>query len=88
MCLAVPGKILTIDAGDSLMRTARVSFGGVVKHVCLAYVPEARVGDYVIVHVGFAISLLDEIAARRIFEHLESLDELAEMKERSSDEVH
>lgn len=88
MCLAVPGQILSIADPESLMRTARVRFGGVVKEVCLAYVPEARVGDYVIVHVGFAISMLDEMAALRIFEHLQSLDELPEMEEQSPDEVH
>ena len=78
MCLAVPGKILTI-AGEDLMRSARVSFGGIVKEACLAYVPEANVGDYVIVHVGFAISLLDEDEALRTFEILKRMDELAEL---------
>ena len=63
MCLAVPGRVLNIE-GDTL-RMATVSFGGVTKSVSLALVPEAGVGDYVIVHVGFAISKLDEEAARR-----------------------
>jgi len=63
MCLAVPGQVVTV-ADDSL-RTATVSFGGVTKSISLALVPEAGVGDYVIVHVGFAISKLDEEAARR-----------------------
>jgi len=63
MCLAVPGQVLNI--GDDQLRTATVSFGGVTKSVSLALVPEAGVGDYVIVHVGFAISKLDEEAARR-----------------------
>lgn len=66
MCLAVPGQVLKVE-GDAL-RTATVSFGGVTKSVSLALVPEARVGDYVIVHVGFAISKLDEEAARRTLE--------------------
>lgn len=66
MCLAVPGQVLTI--GDDQLRTATVSFGGVTKSVSLALVPEAGVGDYVIVHVGFAISKLDEEAARRTLE--------------------
>lgn len=66
MCLAVPGQVLSIE-GDAL-RTATVSFGGVTKSVSLALVPEAGVGDYVIVHVGFAISKLDEEAARRTLE--------------------
>lgn len=63
MCLAVPGQVMTIE--DDPMRTASVSFAGVTKSVSLAMVPEAQVGDYVIVHVGFAISRLDEEAARR-----------------------
>lgn len=66
MCLAVPGQVLKVE-GDAL-RTATVSFGGVTKSVSLALVPEAGVGDYVIVHVGFAISRLDEAAARRTLE--------------------
>lgn len=66
MCLAIPGQVLSVG-GDSL-RTATVSFGGVTKSVSLALVPEANVGDYVIVHVGFAISKLDEEAARRTLE--------------------
>lgn len=66
MCLAVPGQVLNV--GDDPLRTATVSFGGVTKSVSLAMVPEAQVGDYVIVHVGFAISKLDEEAARRTLE--------------------
>jgi hydrogenase expression/formation protein HypC len=66
MCLAVPGQVLNIK--DDQLRTATVSFGGVTKSVSLALVPEAGVGDYVIVHVGFAISRLDEEAARRTLE--------------------
>jgi hydrogenase expression/formation protein HypC len=79
MCLAVPGKILSI-AGQDFERSARVSFGGIVKQVNLAYVPEASVDDYVIVHVGFAISLLDEQEAQRTFEYLRQMDELAELE--------
>lgn len=59
MCLAIPGRILEVTE-DGLMRMGRVDFGGVIREVCLAYVPEAQVGDYVVVHVGFAISQLDE----------------------------
>lgn len=66
MCLAVPGQVLSIK--EDTLRMAMVSFGGVTKSVSLALVPEARVGDYVIVHVGFAISKLDEEAARRTLE--------------------
>lgn len=66
MCLAVPGQVVSIE--DDPLRTAVVSFAGVIKSVSLALVPEAGVGDYVIVHVGFAISKLDEEAARRTLE--------------------
>lgn len=75
MCLAVPGKILSIEGDDPLLRTGKVSFGGVLKDVHLVYVPEAKTGDYVVVHVGFAISLLNEREARRVFEYLEQLEE-------------
>ena len=79
MCLAVPGRILSMQ-GEDLARTARVSFGGIVKEVNLAYVPEAKVGDYAIVHVGFAISLVDEQEALRTFEYLRQMDELSELE--------
>ncbi len=74
MCLAVPGKIISVtDGDDPLMRMAKVSFGGVVKEVSLAYVPEAAVGDYVIVHVGFALNRLDEQEALKVLDDLRSL---------------
>ncbi len=82
MCLAVPGKILAV-AGEHEFRTGQVSFGGVVKQVSLAYVPEANVGDYVIVHVGFAISIVDEQEAQHTFEYLRQMGELAEIEETS-----
>lgn len=75
MCLAVPGQVLNIE--DDTLRTASVSFGGVTKSVSLALVPEAGVGDYVIVHVGFAISKLDEEAVRRT---LQTYAELAALQ--------
>ena len=59
MCLGVPGRIIEVQE-DGLMRMGRVDFGGITRQVCLAYVPEAQVGDWVIVHVGFAISRLEE----------------------------
>ncbi len=73
MCRGIPGKILSIRGEDPATRTGRVGFGGVVKEVCLDLVPEAGVGDYVVVHVGFAISRVDEEEARRTYELLESL---------------
>ncbi len=77
MCLAVPGKILEITETD-LTRMAKVDFGGVVKDVCLAYLPDIEVGDYTIVHVGFAIQRLDEAAALQtleLFANLGIMDE-------------
>jgi hydrogenase expression/formation protein HypC len=84
LCLAVPGFVESIR-DEHGMRMGRVNFGGVVKDVCLAYLPEIAVGDYAIVHVGFAISKLDEasaIATLKTFEELGLLDEgLAELRE-------
>ncbi len=80
MCLAVPGKIISIKGEDALERTGKVNFGGVIKEVSLAYVPEARVGEYVIVHVGFALSLVDETEAARVFEYLAQMGELGELQ--------
>jgi hydrogenase expression/formation protein HypC len=71
MCLGIPGKVLEIVERELLM--GRVAFGGIVKEVCLAYVPEAAVGDYVIVHAGFAISRLDEVEAARVLSYLEEI---------------
>lgn len=79
MCLAVPGKILDIQGDDPLLRSGRVSFGGIVKEVNLACVPEAKVGDYVIVHVGMAISTVDEEEAHRVFDYLNQMNELGEL---------
>jgi hydrogenase expression/formation protein HypC len=74
MCLAVPGKIISIhDQDDPLLRTGRVSFGGVIKEVSLAYVPDAKVGDYAIVHVGFALSILDPQAAEQTLNDLHQI---------------
>lgn len=80
MCLAVPGKLISINDSTGLMRTGRVNFGGIVKEVNLAYVPEARLGDYVLVHVGFALSVVDEGEAQRVFEYFRQMDELAELE--------
>ncbi|AGP61010.1 HypC/HybG/HupF family hydrogenase formation chaperone [Streptomyces rapamycinicus] len=77
MCLAVPGRVVGIEERDGTPM-ARVDFGGVVKDVCLAYLPEIEVGEYAIVHVGFAIQRLDEesaLATLRLFERIGALDE-------------
>ena len=81
MCLAVPGKVTSITGDDSLTRMGKVDFGGVLKEVSLAYVPEVQLGDYVIVHVGFALSRVDEEEANTVFEYLKQMEELAELEE-------
>src|SRR5690349_16203127 len=84
MCLAIPGKVTCIHGEDSLTRMGKIDFGGILKEACLAYVPEARVGDYVIVHVGFALSRVDEDEAHQVFEYLKQMEELGELEERGS----
>ena len=84
MCLAVPGKIISIDGEDATFRRGRVNFGGIVKNVDLSYVPDAKIGDYVIVHVGFALSIVDEEEAQKVFEYLRRMGELEELTEASS----
>lgn len=76
MCLAVPGKVLDISGDDPLLRTGRVSFNGVVKQVSFTCAPEARIGDYVLVHVGLAISVVDEQEAEETFRYLEQMGDL------------
>lgn len=78
MCLAVPGRILSASDGDPLTRRGRVDFGGIVKEVNLAYVPEAAIGDHVLVHVGFAITVIDEREAEKVFEHLREMEDAEE----------
>jgi hydrogenase expression/formation protein HypC len=79
MCLAIPGKV--IDAFDKGgMRMAKVQFGGIMREACLEYVPDTKVGEYVLVHVGFAISKVDEEEARRTYELLQEMDQLTELE--------
>lgn len=80
MCLGVPGKVLEVLPNATGMTMGRVSFGGIVKQVCLAYTPEVQEGDYVVVHVGFAISRIDEDEAHKVFEYLEEMGELGELE--------
>jgi len=75
MCLAVPGKLVSISGQDPLERTGKVSFGGILKDVNLVCLPEAQVGDYVIVHVGVAISRLDEDEANEVFAYLRQMEQ-------------
>ena len=80
MCLAVPGKLISIDETDPVFRSGKVNFAGIIKDVNLAYVPEAKAGDYVLVHVGFAISTVDETEAQEVFEYLKQVDALSELE--------
>ena len=81
MCLAIPGKVVSISGDDPLTRMGRIDFSGVVKQASLAYVPEVNIGDYVIVHVGFALSKVDEDEAQKVFQYLKQIGELDELKE-------
>jgi hydrogenase expression/formation protein HypC len=78
MCLAVPGKVVEIT-GEGELRMGKVDFSGVQRQACLAYVPEVSLGDYVLVHVGFAISRIDEAQARETLATLEEIGELSEL---------
>jgi len=79
MCLGIPGKVVeTYRENDVLM--GKVDFGGVGKRVCLEHVPQARPGDYVLVHVGFALSRIDAVEARRVFELLDRMGQLEELE--------
>jgi len=71
---------MSIEGEDPLFRSGRVNFGGVIKQINLAFVPEAKVGDYVLVHVGFAINTIDEEEANQVFEYLREMDELADLE--------
>ncbi|MCS7259849.1 MAG: HypC/HybG/HupF family hydrogenase formation chaperone [Anaerolineae bacterium] len=77
MCLGIPGEVLSIEQNAAGIAMGKVRFGGVVREVCLAYVPDVRVGDYVIVHAGFALSVLNEEEANEVFEMLEQISALA-----------
>ncbi|MDX9752393.1 MAG: HypC/HybG/HupF family hydrogenase formation chaperone [bacterium] len=86
MCLGVPGKIVSVVDEDPFYRMGKVDFSGVRKEISLAYVPEAQVGDYVIVHAGFALNVIDEDEACQVFEYLKEIGEIEEQLRRS-DEV-
>jgi hydrogenase expression/formation protein HypC len=82
MCLAIPGKILSTEIfDDDNIRMAKVSFGGIVKDVSLEMVPEAKIDDYVLVHVGVAISTVDEQEATRVYKYLKDVGELMDLDE-------
>jgi len=87
MCLGVPGKVTKIETNDLGMAMGTVDFGGITKEVCLAYVPDVKLGEYVIVHVGFALSKVAEEEALKVFEALEQLGELQELDVPQPDDV-
>ncbi len=82
MCLAIPGKLVEVfEDPEPSLRRGKVDFSGVRKDVSLAFTPEAQTGDYVLVHVGFALNVVDEAEAHKIFEHLQEMSELDELQE-------
>ena len=85
MCLAVPGKIVSIDTSNPDLRMAKVSFGGVIKEICVQWLPEAGIGDYILAHVGMALNKLDEEEARLSLEAFEEMDRL--LKEEDVDKA-
>jgi hydrogenase expression/formation protein HypC len=80
MCLAIPGKVLDVETNAVGVRMGRANFGGIVKQVCLEYTPDVAPGDYVLVHVGFALSKVDEEEAARTYRLLEDLKQLGELE--------
>lgn len=85
MCLAIPGKLIDINiTSDETFRSGRVSFGGVIKEVNLCMVPEAKVNDYVLVHVGVAIGIVDEDEATKTFEYLKLTGDISELEDNQS----
>ena len=80
MCLAIPGKISALR-DDFGVPMAKVDFGGITRDACLSYLPDARIGEYVLVHVGFAISRVDEEEAARTYKYLAEMDQLAELQD-------
>jgi hydrogenase expression/formation protein HypC len=80
MCLAIPGKVIEIAQDPRGVRMGKANFGGIVKQVCLEYTPEVNMGDYVLVHVGFALSKVDEEEAERTYRLLEELNQLTELE--------
>ncbi len=86
MCLAIPGKIIDFHE-NSGVRMGKIDFGGITREACLEYVADAKLGDYVMVHVGFAISKVDEEEAARTYKYLEEMDQLAELTDADFEEV-
>ncbi len=81
MCLAIPGLLLEISENPEGVRMGKANFGGIVKQVCLEYTPEVNMGDYVLVHVGFALSKVDEEEAAKTYKLLEEMGQLGELED-------
>ena len=88
MCLAIPGKLIEIAENPEGVRMGKANFGGIVKQICLEYTPEVNTGDYVLVHVGFALSKVDEEEAERTYKLLEEMDQLGELVDGDAAPVH
>ncbi len=78
MCLAIPGKVIAVQESEGILM-GKIDFGGIIKQACLQYTPDVQIGEYVIVHVGFALSKMDEAEAARTYKLLEELNQLAEL---------
>jgi hydrogenase expression/formation protein HypC len=87
MCLAIPGKLVEVTTDPAGVKMGRANFGGIVKQVCLEYTPEAEAGDYVLVHVGFALSKVDEQEAARTYQLLEEMKQLGELEVSELDQL-
>ncbi len=86
MCLAIPGKLIEIEQDSNGVRMGKANFGGIVKQVCLEYTPEVELGDYVLVHVGFSLSRVNEDEAVRTYKLLEEMDQLGELEAGEAEE--
>src|SRR5580765_4738851 len=86
MCLAIPGKLLDVTDDGNGVRMGKANFGGIVKQVCLEYTPDAGPGDYVLVHVGFALSKVDEAEAARTYQALKDMEQLSELETPGADD--
>lgn len=86
MCLGVPGKVIAIESNSAGMTMGKVDFAGIVKEICLVYIPEVKLGDYIVAHAGFAISQIDEQEAREVFEMLKQIEDLSALDLSQPDE--
>ncbi len=88
MCLAVPGKILSIEYKENSPKMAKVSFGGVIKDICIDFTPDVKVGEYVMVHVGFSLNIVNEKEAEETLKLLSELESEIDLEKRKLNEIH